>query len=217
MNGLFQRLLRPVLLLVKQQAEPFIALLVGIALLGACAVAPPVAPLANTPWAARQAALNALRQWSAVGRIAVVNDQDGWHASLSWVQQGPDYAIELLGPFGQGRVSIQGNPQGVSLQTADGRFLSAADPDQLLQDTIGVRIPVSGLMYWVRGVPDPAQPSELAGDEQGRLTRLEQGGWVIDYPAYGQVAALELPTRIQAQRDQIKVKLVIEQWNLDFQ
>jgi outer membrane lipoprotein LolB len=63
-------------------------------------------------------------------------------------------------------------------------------------------------------VPDPAQPSELAGDEQGRLTRLEQGGWVIDYPAYGQVAALELPTRIQAQRDQIKVKLVIEQWNL---
>ena len=184
------------------------------ALLSACAAVPLSVPLASTPWPSRQATLNALHYWDASGRIAVVNEQNGWHASLHWIQQGPNYVIELFGPLGQGRLTIQGNPKTVSVQTSDGQVLSAVAPEQLLEQTTGMRVPINGLIYWLRGLPDPAQQSELSGDQQGRLTRLEQGGWVIEYPVYAEVAQLELPTRIQAQRDQLKVKVVIERWQL---
>jgi outer membrane biogenesis lipoprotein LolB len=48
---------------------------------------------------------------------------------------------------------------------------------------LGVRLPVNGLRYWVRGLPEPGStPGQT--DADGRLTRLEQNGWVIEYPAY---------------------------------
>jgi outer membrane lipoprotein LolB len=190
------------------------ALLVGINLLAACAITSSTVPLNDTPWPSRQASLKALRYWDVSGRIAVINDQQGWHASLRWIQQGSAYAIELFGPLGQGRLNIQGSPQGVSMQTADGQVLSAADPEQLLEQTTGMRIPISGLVYWLRGLPDPSQSSELTGNEKGQLTRLNQGDWVIEYPLYTEVAKLELPTRIQAYRDPLKVKVIIDTWKL---
>jgi outer membrane lipoprotein LolB len=190
------------------------ALLAGINLLAACAITSSTVPLNDTPWLSRQASLKALRYWDVSGRIAVINDQQGWHASLRWIQRGSAYAIELFGPLGQGRLNIHGSPQGVSMQTADGQVLSAADPEQLLEQTTGMRIPISGLVYWLRGLPDPSQSSELTGNEKGQLTRLNQGDWVIEYPLYTEVAKLELPTRIQAYRDQLKVKVVIDTWKL---
>jgi outer membrane lipoprotein LolB len=76
-------------------------------------------------------------------------------------------------------------------------------------------MPVNGLVYWVRGLPDPLQASVLAGDSQGRLTQLEQNGWIIDYLRYAQQGqGIELPTRIRAHQDEWTVQMVIKKWNL---
>ncbi len=180
----------------------------------ACATTSSVDSLANTPWSLRREALQNLHDWRATGRIGVTNEQEGWHASLYWSQQGPAYAINLIGPLGQGRVRIWGDAHSVSVQTADGRVLSATDPEQLLAATMDMRIPVSGLIYWIRGLPDPNQQSELTGDNAGRLIRLEQNGWIIDYLRYEKVADLELPTRIRARQNGLNVQLVVNEWNL---
>ena len=185
-----------------------------VLLLSACAPMPPVEPLAEGPWAARQRALQGLQYWSLSGRIGVTDGKDAWHASLYWTQRGQDYTINLIGPLGQGRIHIQGDEQGVRVRTADGRVLSAAAPEQLLEQAIGMRIPVEGLRHWVRGLPDPSGPSQLAGDEEGRLVRLEQDGWIIDYARYTQAQALDLPERIRARQGELQVRLVITQWNL---
>ena len=171
-------------------------------------------PLANTPWPAHQAALNALQEWGLMGRLAVTDERNGWHAGLYWVQRGPAYSIDLIGPLGQGRVHIRGDAQGVNVQTVDGHVFNATDPEQLLEEVVGVRIPVKNLAYWVRGLPDPMQQSALAGDAQGRLTQMEQGGWVIEYLNYARVAELDLPMRMRASQHQLKVQLVVNQWYL---
>jgi outer membrane lipoprotein LolB len=186
--------------------------LVALALLAGCAT--PVETATHPAWPARQRTLVALRDWSVNGRLAVTTAQEGWHVSLYWVQQGPVYSIDLIGPLGQGRVRIQGDARGVSLRTADGQLQRATDADELLARAVGVRIPLNGLLYWVRGVPDPGQPGALALDEQGRLSRLEQGGWRIEYLDYMPVAALELPRRIRATQGEIKVQIVVNDWSL---
>lgn len=191
---------------------------VGLFVITACASSQYASSLAGTPWPLRQAALSELQSWQVMGRISVTTEEEGWHASVNWVQRGSSYSIDLIGPLGQGRVRIWGDDQGVQLRTADGRLYTASSPERLLQQTLGTAIPIEGLIYWVRGLPDPRQPVVLQGDPQGRLTHLEQRGWSIDYLRYSepdQLARWDLPTRIRARQNGLMVKLLINRWDLD--
>lgn len=189
-------------------------LLVLLTLLASCAT-PPIPSANPAAWQARQTALSALAHWRTTGRIGVVSGQDGWHANFQWEQQNPDYRIDLSGPLGQGRVVVQGAADTVSVQTQDGQRWTAPDADTALAQSLGVQLPVNGLRYWIRGLPAPEPtPSALQTDAQGRLTRLEQNGWIIEYASYATVGSLELPERIAARRSDLSVKLLIEQWTL---
>lgn len=185
-----------------------------VVLATACAVAPSVETLRDTLWAARRAELDALRDWTVAGRMAVIDNQDGWHASLHWTQREDAYSMELIGPLGQGRIRIEGDQDQVRVRTADGQVFADVDPGRLLERAVGVRIPVEGLIYWIRGLPDPSQPSVLRGDQQGRLLRIEQDGWIIEYPGYMQVAHLQLPAQIRARRGELSFKLIVKDWDL---
>ena len=193
-----------------------ITLLALTSLLPGCATPPPSLSEAASAWTARQTRLAQLAAWQVEGRIGVISGQEGWHATFQWVQQEPHYRIDLIGPLGQGRVVIESDGQEVRVQTQDGQSWSAPDPDDLLEQTLGVRLPVNGLRYWVRGLPAPGPTPVLQTDANGRLTRLEQNGWVIEYLIYAptSILNLDLPERVIAQHRDLSVKLVIEQWTL---
>ncbi|MDG4595930.1 MAG: lipoprotein insertase outer membrane protein LolB [Candidatus Contendobacter sp.] len=192
-----------------------LAAVLAAPLLG-CAIPSPIPPPTQDAWIARQTVLTQLTRWQAAGRIGVVNGQDGWHASFQWTQQGSGYQIDLSGPLGQGRVVVESDGAWVRIQTQDGRNWTASDADELLEQALGVRLPVNGLRYWARGLPEPGSPPVLQTDASGRLTRLEQQGWIIEYPVYTPTSRLnlDLPERIIARRRDLSVKLVIEQWTL---
>jgi outer membrane lipoprotein LolB len=186
----------------------------ALTLLSGCATPPTLSPEAVSAWTTRQSTLKQLTTWQADGRIGVISGQDGWHASFQWAQRDSGYRIDLIGPLGQGRVIIENEGWEVRIQTQDGQNWTAPDADDLLEQSLGVRLPVNGLRYWVRGLPEPGSTPVLQTDANGRLTRLEQNGWVIEYPAYTPTALLnlDLPERIVARRPDLSVKLVIEQW-----
>jgi outer membrane lipoprotein LolB len=171
---------------------------------------------AANAWTARQTRLAQLAAWQVEGRIGVISGQEGWHATFQWTQQEPNYRIDLIGPLGQGRVVIESDGQEVRVQTQDGQSWTAPNPDDLLEQTLGSRLPVNGLRYWVRGLPAPGPTPVLQTDANGRLTRLEQNGWVIEYLIYAptSILNLDLPQRVIAQHRDLSVKLVIEQWTL---
>lgn len=193
-----------------------ITLLVLTLLLPGCATPPPSLSETASAWTTRQTRLAQLAAWQVEGRIGVISGQEGWHATFQWVQQEPNYRIDLIGPLGQGRVVIASDGQEVRVQTQDGQSWTAPDPDDLLEQTLGVRLPVNGLRYWVRGLPAPGPTPVLQTDTHGRLTRLEQNGWVIEYLIYAptSILNLDLPERVIAQHRDLSVKLVIDQWTL---
>ena len=80
---------------------------------------------------------------------------------------------------------------------------------------LGFDVPIASLRYWVLGVPDPAQPAEETLDEaQQRLATLVQDGWHIDYTDYTSAAGASLPARITLQREAVRVRLLVEDWQL---
>lgn len=196
----------------------FLQVLIALALtllLSACAgLRDTTTPPAAEPWQARQQTLEELQQWDLSARISVSRGDDGWHGSLRWRQRTNTYAIDLVGPLGQGRIDIDGTPSMVRLRTDDGRELRAADVETLLADATGLGLPISGLFYWIRGLPEANMPAQLMGDEQGLLTGLQQNGWNIVFSDYQLIDALQLPTRITAQQEDLQVKLAIQTWKL---
>jgi outer membrane lipoprotein LolB len=153
-----------------------------------------------------------LSSWELSGAIAAKNNQKGWSASLNWLQQKQDhYQIRLFGPLGGGGVMIENN--GGTISYVDGKTkLSSHNPDGLLEEQTGVRLPVNNLYYWVRGIPSPNSPSSTQYDASGHLNVLTQAGYTIHYERYTRIHDLDLPMKIQLQSNEINIKVIIKQW-----
>lgn len=179
---------------------------------------PPQAIDTEQSWRVRQQALSALDAWSLSGRIAIQTPTEGWHASLSWEQQGESYAIRLSSPLGQGALQLNGNPSVVTLRTSSGED-SAQDAETLLERQLGWRVPVSGLRYWVLGLPDPNMSLEHRElDDLGRLVRIRQSGWDIEFRRYVSAGSVELPDKLFLNNantePHLEVRLVAGRWEL---
>ncbi len=192
----------------------FLILLFPILIAG-CATRPPApVPAAEAVWQAHRADLETLTHWQVQGRVGVRAGDEGWNASFDWRQQGETYLIRLRGPFGQGAVELAGSAQGVWLTQSGQPAVFARDAETLLEREIGWRLPVSGMSDWLRGLPTAAAQAEFAWDEQGRLRHLRDNGWQIDYTAYQQAQLMDLPARLTLEREHLRVKLVLDQWQV---
>ncbi len=84
-----------------------------------------------------------------------------------------------------------------------------------LATRLGFDPPLSSLRYWILGVPDPTQPAtEELDQRQQRLQGLTQAGWHIDYTLYVAVGGESLPARLTLQRDTVRVRLLVDDWQL---
>jgi outer membrane lipoprotein LolB len=164
-------------------------------------------------WQQRQAQQAELQAWAFKGRTAIVQGQEGWNAGINWQEQDQQFHIRLSGPFSQGGVTLDGDQQQVTLTLNDGETLTAPTPEQLLAEAMGWLLPVSALRDWVRGLPyagAPVDSREL--DKQGRLTRLEQAGWQIEFLRYMPFESYSMPAKVFMKHAQLNVKLIVSDW-----
>jgi outer membrane lipoprotein LolB len=153
-------------------------------------------------------------EWVLNARIVASNEDDSWNGKLYW-QQGKDrYQVNFVAPIGQGGLQLDGRPGQVEMRTSDGHVMAAADAESLLYQQLGWRLPLSKLRFWVRGIPAPSSHNMpvLAFDEDGRLSRLRQADWRIDYPAYQQTDGPMLPRKVFLENTDLSVRLVIDRW-----
>lgn len=180
---------------------------------GGCATRlPPPSAALEQRWQQQRQALQALDVWRAHGRIGVRTEDDGWTASFDWRQRGEQFRIQLSGPFGHGVLALSGDNQAVALQQADRAPRVARSAEALLAEETGWRLPVSGLRYWLLGLPRPQTSQRHRLDASGQLAELRQDGWRIQYRRYQQVGGYRLPTRLSLSHADLNAKLVIDQW-----
>jgi outer membrane lipoprotein LolB len=154
-----------------------------------------------------------LTQWQAEGRMAASHGQKGGNASFVWQQRGDTYSIKLFGPFGSGAIYITGNGKFVELKESNGKKTTAQSPEMLLQKVVGWQVPITGLTYWLRGLPTPlVPPAKQSQDNQGRLRYLTQQGWNIEYENYQADTLVPLPSKMQLQNGNTKIKIIITSW-----
>jgi outer membrane lipoprotein LolB len=190
---------------------------VAAALLDGCAslMPPSEGGAENAEWTKRQSRLSAIERWTVQGRVAIETAAEGATATINWNQDGESYSMRIVAPLGQGTFELQGNAEAVSLRAPDNKTLTARDPQALMQQSLGWSLPLAGLKYWVRGLPQPDHPVEqLRLDEAGRVLDMEQDGWRISLLRYSDVNGIELPEKIFMASDPLKMRLVISEWKL---
>lgn len=180
----------------------------------ACTTTLPLAGGTNVSWLEHQQQIARLHYWTINGRLAVSNGTESWYLDLSWQQQGDAYVIKLIGPLGAGQIQLHGDQSGVVLDDGKHRPQYADDAESLLYEHTGLKIPVAGMLFWVRGIPDPQMSSGSLDLLAGKLKQLQQGGWQLQFRHYQQVNDTVLPQKLFMQRDDLEVRLVIDQWQL---
>jgi outer membrane lipoprotein LolB len=174
---------------------------------------PPSANNQNVKWQERQQELNHLTSWTINGAAAIRTPKDSISASLQWQQTGQKYTISLFGPLGTSGVTLTGAPGKVVLETADGKKITAASPEELISSQSGWNLPVSDLFYWIRGLPAPTTiPQQTKFDNYHHLTEITQAGWQIHYLRYTSVNNIDLPNKIFIEQPTLNIKIIINQW-----
>ena len=181
------------------------AAVVALALAG-CA-APPRAPEGGTR--PDPAILN---QWSASGRMAVAAGNDGGSGSFDWAQDGTTSRLDLRGPLGAGAVRLVVTPQTLSLADGSGRVLDADVARADLQARLGADLPWDHLRYWLIGLPAPGVEATVRDQDAAPWRVIEQAGWRLAYDSFGVVGGLSLPTRLTAEREAVRVRVIVDAW-----
>lgn len=163
-------------------------------------------------WETRQAVLGASDEWEFSGRIGVSAGDEGFNGKLWWRQDGVVFRARISGPLGVGTIFINGDRRELTLTDRDGGITELVDAEVELRERYGWTIPVTSLRYWALGIPDPSSASEAGFNESGQLSELRQRNWRVTIPQYADGGGQAMPRRLTAISDDIKVRLVIDNW-----
>lgn len=189
-------------------------------ILSSCTHRQPKAPQISQNWADHKQKVESIGNWQAVGKLAVKVPNDGGSANLKWTQSGQSYQIDLNGPFGSGKVTINGQPNSVTLSEAGQLPQTAKTAEELIRKNTGWNIPVTQLAFWVRGLPDPnTKVIHFTPNAQGLIGELEQLGWKVSYGDYLNAStpttSIPMPGRIIAEYKDVRLTLVVREWSLE--
>jgi outer membrane lipoprotein LolB len=163
-------------------------------------------------WQTHKEQISRLDAWQINGKVGIRAPKDSGSGTLFWLQR-QDYSdIRLSGPLGRGAARLTGRPGAILLEVANQGRYQAASPEELLQDQLGLNLPVSHLLWWIRGLPSPNSKSRLNLDNQSHLAQLSQDGWFVEYLSYAEQNGFWLPERIKVSGYDLQVNLVIKDW-----
>lgn len=191
-----------------------LAALTLVAALSACAARGPLTPtVPATPWADRLAALDQIGDWSLQGRLALKGTGEAASGSVAWWQRSDGFDLRLHGAFGRGAMRLTENTAGARLERADEAPIEASSAAVLLADALpDTPLPLASLRYWVLGRPAPGTVDAQQLDPDNRLALLRQNGWEIRYLEYLPVPPWVLPSKLQARKGDVELRLAIKRW-----
>lgn len=141
--------------------------------------------------------------------MALTGTNDSWSADIVWQHDPESEQINLSGPLGQGAVSIRLDGDLVTIARGDADVEMSDQPELFIEQQLGLAVPVRALRYWVIGLPSPQRSfSDLPKG-------FSQDGWMVDYPEIQQVQGRAMPRKIFVQNAGVKLKLIVDQWNIN--
>ena len=194
---------------------PIFIIVAVMLVLPACVTVAPVID-ADRVWKARSEFLYQQHFWTAHLALIGVNHQQKFKTRAVWEQKGDRYTIKLRDFIGRTIAVIEGSPEGVQAKTSKGQHYQGDSAEQLIKQLFDLHIPVSGMRYWLLGVPKPnIQVGQLSLNEEGLVEEMQQQGWAMSYPYYLHNDPFKMPSQILLGYEDIDLTVKVSQWTLN--
>jgi outer membrane lipoprotein LolB len=159
-----------------------------------------------------------LTQWVAKGRIALVAQGEGGSGSFVWQQRSERTELTVRGPLGAGGLRIVTDGEMLELEDGSGQQLDGEAARRAIEARLGTNLPLAELRYWMLGIPAPERPGmgpiqQTAGSVPGFV----QGAWVVSYEQFQPARQWLLPARMTAFTGDVKVRMVVDDWQFPAQ
>ena len=166
-------------------------------------------------WLSHKNTIKHVQKWQFSGRFSAKTDTENWAGSIAWSQDQHEYKISISGPLSTGSILMEGEENYAQLQLSKNQFVSDTDPQLLLYNHTGLKLPVNQLKYWLLGMPSPDNNyKSVELNEKGQLKKLRQDDWEVTFKRYSKTNELELPNKIFLVNHEISVKLIIQKWQI---
>ena len=94
--------------------------------------------------------------------------------------RGQRQTIDLATPIGTTVARIEVGPDGARASGPGIAEARSSDADQLAEQLLGWRLPVTGIADWIEGRPNASRPARVERDG-AQATSIEQDGWTVRY------------------------------------
>jgi len=199
--------------------HPFFVLLVLaclVLIMPGCVSVTPVIPdgVAEDIWKTRSEKLYQQDYWTAHLAIVGKTTSQKFKTRAIWEQKGNNYTIKLLDFIGRTIAVIESTPHGVQAKTSKGQQYRSETAEQLIQQLFDIKIPVSGMRYWLLGIPKPdSDVSKLQLNQQGLADEVRQEGWLMSYSDYLNQQHFQMPGHILLGYEDVDLSVRTSQWS----
>ncbi len=221
--------------LLEKGAWAFVLLCLMLGCCAGCSVRTNTKAVATASTTRTHTALSATKTlyFKVLGKASLSDGKRHAQISLRWQQRGEHYVINLYGPLGSGAVRLsnanshlpasssqsskhpRSRRSAVYYQDMKGEVRSYGSAEKLLEQECGWRLPISGLAWWLRGLPRPEETAIIVRDKAALITQIAQDGWTIKYLSYQSIKGKTYPHKVQLSRDKLRLKFVLRDWHID--
>ena len=172
------------------------------ALLTGCAEQPR-APVAPPP--------PGVQAFNLTGRLSVRYEDKNFSGGLRWQHRDDGDELAFTSPLGQTIAQLSSGAGGARLLTSENKLYRAPSVEQLVRETLGWELPLTGLSHWVLGRTMPgATVNAPERDADDRLTGFVQDAWRVHIAAYAPRERGSFPSRMQLSYGDLEIRLVID-------
>jgi outer membrane lipoprotein LolB len=176
-----------------------------------------VAPIQLNPQQLKQLSKLPI-QWELKGRLAIIHNEENWHARFHWIKDKNKFQLRFTGPLGETHLLLEqkiiNNIKTNILTMGEETYTSSESIDEFLYSYTQILIPVKSLQYWIFGHYNPEHPyriKKLSSEDSflGSIKELFQESWQIQFSKYASTDGFHYPAKIIAKDGEYKIKIFI--------
>ncbi len=157
----------------------------------------------------RRNLLGHLNAWQARGRLSFSDSVQAGAANFVWEQNDQSSRLFLRAPLSGQSVFLEFSGKNAILRYGDGSRIESQDPEKLLSEISGIRLPLQKFSTWLL-----ASQADSVLQAGGLPKSASEGLWQIDYVRYEMQQGIALPKRLDIQHDDLEIRIFIEEWRL---
>ncbi|OOF83869.1 lipoprotein localization factor LolB [Rodentibacter ratti] len=169
----------------------------------------------DAAWQQHLKKIEKIQQYRAKGQIGYISPTERFSSRFEWqYQNSQSYTLKLYSLISKSTLLIEMQPQGMTISDNNGNRQSARNAKLLLQEMIGMDIPLEHLAYWLKG--QPAVNSDYKVGINHLLGTfnypLEGSTWTADYLTYHVENSMPENILLKNQNTAQTLKIRVDEW-----